>query len=109
MFRTASSAVDGDEDGSPTIQETMVDILPAGEGSIPRTMGQNKVQKLKENGKAKDDIAFQQEMTASLRLMEERNAIVVEERNRRHEEQAKQIQEEMDDRNMQGNTLDSNK
>ncbi|TQE08889.1 hypothetical protein C1H46_005503 [Malus baccata] len=77
VFETASSTVDGDEDGSPTIQETMVENLSAGEDSIPRVMGQNKVRKLKENGKAKDDIAFQQEMTASLRLMAEQNVIVV--------------------------------
>ncbi|KAM2151605.1 hypothetical protein ACFX1R_046039 [Malus domestica] len=106
VFGTASSAVDGDEDGSPTIQETMVENPSTGEGSIPRVMGQNKVRKLKENGKAKDDIAFQQEMMASLRLMAEQNVIVVEERNRRHEERGKQIQEKIDDRNMQRNTFD---
>ncbi|KAM1016884.1 hypothetical protein ACFX2I_046437 [Malus domestica] len=60
MFGTASSAVDGDEDGSPTIQETRVENLSSGEGFIPKAMGRNKAQKLKEKGKAKDDIAFQQ-------------------------------------------------
>ncbi|KAB2595963.1 hypothetical protein D8674_031413 [Pyrus ussuriensis x Pyrus communis] len=59
-----------------------------------------------ENGKAKDDLAFQHEMVSSLRLMAEQNAFVVEEMNYRHEERAKQIQEEMDDRNMQRNTSD---
>ncbi|KAM1537980.1 hypothetical protein PS1_002865 [Malus domestica] len=61
---------------------------------------------MKEKGKAKDDYAFQQEMAASLRLMVEQNAFVAEERNCRHEERVKQIQEEMDDRNMQRNTSD---
>ncbi|CAN6548408.1 unnamed protein product [Malus baccata var. baccata] len=45
-------------------------------------------------------------MAASFRLMAEQNVIATEERNRRHEERAKQIQEEMDDRNMQRNTSD---
>ena len=45
-------------------------------------------------------------MAASLRLMEEQNAFAAEEKNRRHEDRAKQIQEEMDDRNMQSNTSD---
>ncbi|KAB2600537.1 hypothetical protein D8674_006662 [Pyrus ussuriensis x Pyrus communis] len=49
VFRNASSTADGDEDGSPTIQEIRVENP-----------------KLKENGKAKDDYAFQQEMAASL-------------------------------------------
>ncbi|KAB2595197.1 hypothetical protein D8674_030647 [Pyrus ussuriensis x Pyrus communis] len=81
VFGTASLAIDGDEDGSPTIQETRVENPSLGEGSIPR-----------ENGKAKDDIAFQQEIAASIRFMAEQNVIAVEERNRRHEERAKQIQ-----------------
>ncbi|TQE01625.1 hypothetical protein C1H46_012764 [Malus baccata] len=38
--------------------------------------------------------------------MAEQNVFAVEERNRRHEEWAKQIQEEMEDRNMQRNTSD---
>ncbi|KAB2608626.1 hypothetical protein D8674_011794 [Pyrus ussuriensis x Pyrus communis] len=92
MFGTASSVVDGDEDESLTIQETRVENMSQSEGSIPRAMGRNKARKLKENGKAKDDYTFQQEM--------------VEERNHRHEERAKQIQEEMNNRNMQRNTLD---
>ena len=92
MFGTASSTVDGDEDGSPTIQETRVENMSLGEGSIPRAMGRNKARKLKENGKANDDIAFQQEVAASLQFMVEQNTIDVEERNRRHEERAKQIQ-----------------
>ncbi|KAB2607187.1 hypothetical protein D8674_006904 [Pyrus ussuriensis x Pyrus communis] len=45
-------------------------------------------------------------MATSLRLMAEQNAFAVEERNNRHKERAKQIQEEMDDRNMQRNTSD---
>ncbi|KAB2615517.1 hypothetical protein D8674_022105 [Pyrus ussuriensis x Pyrus communis] len=45
MFRTASSAVDMDEDPS------------SGEGSIPRAMGQNKARRLKEKSKATDDYA----------------------------------------------------
>ena len=36
--------------------------------------------------------------------MVEQNVIVTKERNRRHEERAKQIQEEIDNRNMQRNT-----
>ncbi|KAB2628960.1 hypothetical protein D8674_033755 [Pyrus ussuriensis x Pyrus communis] len=61
VFGTASSAVDGDEDGFPTIQETRVEN-PSGEGSIPKAMGRNKARRLKEKGKAKDDYAAQQEM-----------------------------------------------
>ncbi|KAB2630524.1 hypothetical protein D8674_008043 [Pyrus ussuriensis x Pyrus communis] len=87
-------------DGSPTIQETRVENPSPGEGSIPRAMGRNKARKLKEKGKANDGYTFQQEMVASLRLMAEQNVIAAEERNHRHEERAKQIQEEMDDRNM---------
>ncbi|KAB2629010.1 hypothetical protein D8674_033805 [Pyrus ussuriensis x Pyrus communis] len=59
-----------------------------------------------EKSKAKDDYACQQEMVSSLQLMVEQNAFAIEEKNRRHEERAKQIQEEMDDRNMQRNTSD---
>ncbi|KAB2612866.1 hypothetical protein D8674_035182 [Pyrus ussuriensis x Pyrus communis] len=92
MFETQSSAVDGDEDGFPTIQETRVENPSSGGGSIPKAMGRNKAQMLKEKGKAKDDYAAQQDVAASLRLMAEQNAFVVEERNRRHEERAKQIQ-----------------
>ncbi|KAB2606574.1 hypothetical protein D8674_006291 [Pyrus ussuriensis x Pyrus communis] len=87
VFGTASSAIDRDEDGSPTIQEIKVENPSSGEGSIARAIGRNKAQRLKEKGKPKDDYAAQQE-------------------NHRHEERAKQIQEEMDDRNMQRNTLD---
>ncbi|KAM1535158.1 hypothetical protein ACFX1Z_014194 [Malus domestica] len=93
-----------DEDGSPTIQETRVENPSPDEGSIHRVRGRNKVRKLKEKGKANDDYVFQQEMMASLRLMAEQNVIATEERNHRHEERAKQIQEEMDGRNMQRNT-----
>ncbi|KAB2606200.1 hypothetical protein D8674_005917 [Pyrus ussuriensis x Pyrus communis] len=57
VFGTQSSAVDGDEDGSPTIQETRVENPSSGEGSIPRAMGPNKARRLKEKGKAKDDYA----------------------------------------------------
>ncbi|KAB2610838.1 hypothetical protein D8674_018870 [Pyrus ussuriensis x Pyrus communis] len=66
VFRTASSAVDMDEDGSPTIQQTRVENLSSGEGSIPRAMGQNKTRRLKEKGKANDDYAVQHEVAASL-------------------------------------------
>ncbi|KAB2626229.1 hypothetical protein D8674_017889 [Pyrus ussuriensis x Pyrus communis] len=96
----------GDEHRSPTIQETRVENPSPGEASIPRATGQNKARKLKEKDKAKDDYAFQQEMASSLRLMVDQNAFAAEEINRRHEEWAKQIQEEMDDRNMQRNTSD---
>ena len=57
VFGNASSTADGDEDGSPTIQETRVENPSSSEGSIPRAMGRNKARKLKENGKAKDDYA----------------------------------------------------
>ena len=59
---------------------------------------------MKENGKPNDDYAAQHEVAASLRLMAYQNAIAVEERIRKHEERAKQIQEEMDDKNMERNT-----
>ncbi|TQD84287.1 hypothetical protein C1H46_030153 [Malus baccata] len=98
VFGNASSTADGDKDGSPTIQETMVENPSPGEDSIPRAMGRNNARKLK----AKDDYALQQEIATSLRLMVEQNAIAVEEMNRRQEEWAKQIQEEMDDRNCKG-------
>ncbi|KAB2636293.1 hypothetical protein D8674_026827 [Pyrus ussuriensis x Pyrus communis] len=93
---------DGDEDGSPTIQETRVENQSLGEGSIHRAMERNKARRLKEKGKAKDDYAAQHEVAASLQLMTEQNVFVVEERNSRHKERAKQ----MDDRNMQRDALD---
>ncbi|KAB2636933.1 hypothetical protein D8674_027467 [Pyrus ussuriensis x Pyrus communis] len=93
VFGFASSTVDVDEDGSPTIQEIRVENPSSGEG-------------LKEKGKAKEDYTAQLEVAASLRLMVEQNAFAAEERNCRHEERAKQIQEEMDDRNMQRDTSD---
>ena len=104
VFGNVSSNAIGDEQGSPIIQETRVENPSLGESSIPRAMRRNKARKLKKNGKAKDDLAFREEMMSSLRLMAEQNALDVEERKRRHEEWAKQIQEEMDDRNMQRNT-----
>ncbi|XP_050133099.1 uncharacterized protein LOC126609146 [Malus sylvestris] len=104
VFGTASSAVDMDEDGSPTIQQTRVENPSSGEGSIPRAIGRNKARRLKEKGKANDDYAAQHEVVASLRLMAEQNALEAEERKCRHEERAKQIQEEMDDKNMEMNT-----
>ncbi|KAB2631443.1 hypothetical protein D8674_008962 [Pyrus ussuriensis x Pyrus communis] len=42
VFRTASSVVDMDEDGSPTIQQIRVENPSSGEGSIPRVMGRNR-------------------------------------------------------------------
>ncbi|KAM1836243.1 hypothetical protein ACFX14_018194 [Malus domestica] len=81
-----------------------MDILPFNKGFIPSAMGRNKARRLKEKGKANDDYAAQQEVAASLRLMAEQNAIDAEEMNRRHEERAKQIQEEMNDKNMEMNT-----
>ncbi|KAB2635170.1 hypothetical protein D8674_025704 [Pyrus ussuriensis x Pyrus communis] len=105
VFGTASSAANMDEDGSPTIQQVRVENPSSGEGSIPRAMGQNKARRLKEKGKANDDYATQHEVTASLQLLEEQNAIEAEERKCWHEEWAKQIQEEMDDKNMKMNTL----
>ncbi|KAB2619428.1 hypothetical protein D8674_015297 [Pyrus ussuriensis x Pyrus communis] len=104
VFGTASSAADMDENGSPTIQQTRVENPSSGEGSIPRAMGRNKVQRLKEKGKANDNYAAQHEVAASLRLMPEQNALEAEERKSRHEERVKQIQEEMDDKNMEMNT-----
>ncbi|TQE04000.1 hypothetical protein C1H46_010371 [Malus baccata] len=87
-----------DEDGSPTIQQTRVENLSSSEGSIPRAMGRNKARRLKEKGKANDNYAAQHEVVASLRLMAEQNALEAEERKSRHEERAKQIQKEMDDK-----------
>ncbi|KAB2608846.1 hypothetical protein D8674_012014 [Pyrus ussuriensis x Pyrus communis] len=55
VFETASLAVDRDEDGSLTIQKIRVENPSPGEGSIPRAMGRNKAQKLKEKDEAKDD------------------------------------------------------
>ncbi|XP_050102128.1 uncharacterized protein LOC126582161, partial [Malus sylvestris] len=104
VFGTASSATDMDEDGSPTIQQTRVENPSSGEGSIPRAMGRNKARRLKEKGKANDDYAAQHEVAAPLRLLAEQNALKVEEMKCRHEEWAKQIQEEMDDKNMEMNT-----
>ncbi|KAB2611030.1 hypothetical protein D8674_019062 [Pyrus ussuriensis x Pyrus communis] len=80
VFGTASTTIDMDEDGSPTIQQT------------------------REKGKANDDYANQLEVAASLQLMAKQNVIVAEEKNSRHDERAKQIQEEMDDKNMEKNT-----
>ena len=104
VFETASSAVDMDEDGSPTIQQKRVENPFSGEGSIPRAMRRNKARRLKEKGKTNDDYATQHEVVASLRLLAEQNALEAEEMKRRHEERATQIQEEMDDKNMEGNT-----
>ncbi|XP_050108691.1 uncharacterized protein LOC126587643 [Malus sylvestris] len=53
VFGIASSAVDMDEDGSPTIQQTRVENPSSGEGSIPRAMGQNKTRRLKGKGQGK--------------------------------------------------------
>ncbi|KAB2616100.1 hypothetical protein D8674_022688 [Pyrus ussuriensis x Pyrus communis] len=92
------------EDGSLTIQQTRVENPSSSEGSIPKAMGRNKVLRLKEKGKANDDYATQLEMAASLRLMAEQTTLEVKERNSRHEQRAKQIQEEMDDKNMEMNT-----
>ncbi|TQD78866.1 hypothetical protein C1H46_035597 [Malus baccata] len=103
VFGTASSAADMDENGSPTIQQTRVENLSSGEGSIPRAMGRNKTRRLKAKGKANDDYAAQHEVSASLRLMSEQNALEAVQRKCRHEERAKQLQEEMDDKNMEGN------
>ncbi|KAB2602852.1 hypothetical protein D8674_003857 [Pyrus ussuriensis x Pyrus communis] len=86
VFGTTSSVVDVNEDGSPTIQEIRIENL------------------LKEKGKAKDDYTAQQEVPALLGFMAEQNVFAAE----RHEDRAKQIQEKMDDRNMQRNTLDYN-
>ncbi|KAB2621972.1 hypothetical protein D8674_024154 [Pyrus ussuriensis x Pyrus communis] len=59
VFRTASLAVDMDEDGSPTIQQTRVENPSSSEGSKPRAMRRNKAQRLKEKGKKNDDYAAQ--------------------------------------------------
>ncbi|KAB2634516.1 hypothetical protein D8674_040414 [Pyrus ussuriensis x Pyrus communis] len=104
VFGTASSTTDMDEDGSPTIQQIRVENSSSNEGSIPRAMRRNKPRRLKEKGKANDDYNAQHEVAASLRLMAEQNALEAEERKSRQEEQAKQIQEEMDDKNMERNT-----
>ncbi|CAN6687091.1 unnamed protein product [Malus baccata var. baccata] len=72
----------------------MVENLSSSEGSIPRAMRRNKARRAR------------QEMESSIRYVTEQNAFAVEERNRRHEERTKQIQEETDDRNMQRNTSD---
>ena len=104
VFETTSPVVDTDEYESPTIQQRRVENLSPAEGSLPRPMGQNKARRLKEKGKANDNYAAQLEMAASLRLMAEQNAREAEERKCRHEQQAKQIQEEMDDKNMERNT-----
>ncbi|KAB2608441.1 hypothetical protein D8674_011609 [Pyrus ussuriensis x Pyrus communis] len=104
MFETACSAIDMDEDGSPTIQQRRVENPSLVEGFIPRAMGRNKARRLKEKGKTNDNYAAQHEVVASLRLLVEQNALEAEEMKRRHEERAKQIQEEMDDKNMERNT-----
>ncbi|KAB2621297.1 E3 ubiquitin-protein ligase ARI8 [Pyrus ussuriensis x Pyrus communis] len=57
-----------------------------------------------DKGEANDDYAAQHEVVASLRLLAEQNALEAEERKCRHEERTKQIQEEMDDKNMEMNT-----
>ncbi|TQD90845.1 hypothetical protein C1H46_023612 [Malus baccata] len=93
-----------DEGGSPTIQQIRVENPSSGEGSIPRAMGRNKARRLKEKGKANDDYITKHEVAASLRLMAEQNALEVEERKCRHEERAKQIQEDMNNKNMERNT-----
>ncbi|XP_050103210.1 uncharacterized protein LOC126582948, partial [Malus sylvestris] len=104
VFGTASLAINMDEDGSLTIQQIRVENPSSDEGSLPRAMGLNKARRLKEKGKANDDYAAQQEVAASLRLLAEQNVIVAEERNRRHDERAKQIQQKMDYKNMEMNT-----
>ena len=86
VFETQSSSVDGDEDGSSTIQETRVENLSSGECSIPRAMGRNKARRLREKGKANADYAAQHEVEASFRLLAEQNAREAEERKCRHEE-----------------------
>ncbi|KAB2619011.1 hypothetical protein D8674_014880 [Pyrus ussuriensis x Pyrus communis] len=104
VFETASSAPDMDEDGSPTIQQKRVENMSLDKGSIPRAIGRNKARRLKEKGKANDNYAAQHEVAASLRLLAKQNALEAEEMKRKHEEWAKQIQEEMDDKNMEMNT-----
>ena len=69
VFGNVSSNVVGDEQGSPTIQETRVENSSSEESFIPRATGRNKAQKLKEKDKGKDDLAFQHEMVSLLRLM----------------------------------------
>ncbi|KAB2633373.1 hypothetical protein D8674_029620 [Pyrus ussuriensis x Pyrus communis] len=66
VIGTTSSVVDMDEYGSPTIQQTKVENLSSGEGSIPRVMRRNKARRLKEKGKATYDYTAQQELAASL-------------------------------------------
>ncbi|KAB2626123.1 hypothetical protein D8674_017783 [Pyrus ussuriensis x Pyrus communis] len=51
VFEIASSAVDMDEDGSPTIQRKRVENPSSGEGSIPKAMERNKARNLKVEGK----------------------------------------------------------
>ena len=104
VLRTASSATNIDEDGSLTIQQTRVENPTPFESSLPRAMRRNKARRLREKGKANVDYAAQYEVAASLRLLAEQNALEAEERKCRHEERAKQIQEEMDDKNMEMNT-----
>ncbi|KAM1081309.1 hypothetical protein ACFX2B_015633 [Malus domestica] len=93
-----------DEDRSSTIQQIRVENPSSSEGFIPRAMGRNKARRLKEKDKVNDDYAAQHEVAASLRLIAEQTAIEEEERNRRHELRAKQIQEEMNYKNMEMNT-----
>ncbi|KAB2608354.1 hypothetical protein D8674_011522 [Pyrus ussuriensis x Pyrus communis] len=97
LLSVFGSNIAGDEQVSPMIEETRV------ENPFP---GQNKARKLKEKGKAKEELAFREEMASSLRLMVEQKAIAVEEMKHRHKEWGKEIQEEMDDRNMERNTRD---
>ncbi|KAB2603445.1 hypothetical protein D8674_004450 [Pyrus ussuriensis x Pyrus communis] len=59
VFENVSSNAIRNEQGSPTIQETMVENPSPGESSIPRATRRNKARKLKEKSKAKDDLAFQ--------------------------------------------------
>ncbi|XP_070666895.1 uncharacterized protein [Malus domestica] len=103
-LEAASPSVDMNEDGSPTIQQTRVENPTPSEISSPRAMGRNKARRLREKGKANADYAAQHEVAASFRLLAEQNAREAEERKCRHEERAKQIQEEMDDKNMERNT-----
>ncbi|TQD96607.1 hypothetical protein C1H46_017768 [Malus baccata] len=75
VFRNVSSNAVGDEQGSSIIQETRIENQSPGESSIPKATGRNKAQKLKEKGKANDDLAFREEMVSSFQLMTEQNAL----------------------------------
>ncbi|KAM1021622.1 hypothetical protein ACFX2A_043750 [Malus domestica] len=100
----ASPSVAMNEDESPTIQQIRVENPTLSESSLPRAMGRNKARRLREKGKTNADYAAQHEVAASLRLLAEQNALKAEERKCRHEKRAKQIQEEIDDKNMEMNT-----